>query len=171
MEELAGTTMGLGEFLRRSSELGRLEENLRRPDGGESPFAAVQDFLMEHLGNAQRDVTVTAAIDWLERRVGQGRISDLAHHIGLSQSALERRFRRTIGLPPKKVAAIVRLRAAIGSLSKHRDLAALAQEAGYFDQAHLSNEIRRATGVSPHRLRVSRNTSADAEFLQSLATR
>lgn len=74
---------------------------------------------------------------------------ELAQHIGLSQSALERRFRRTVGCSPKKFASVVRLRRAVELHSRGTNLTTVAQDAGYFDQSHFIRHFRDAVGVSP----------------------
>jgi AraC-like DNA-binding protein len=67
----------------------------------------------------------------------------------LSQSALERRFRKVVGLSPKKFAALVRLRHAVRLRAGGADFTAVAHGAGYFDQAHFINDFRRVTGSAP----------------------
>jgi methylphosphotriester-DNA--protein-cysteine methyltransferase len=56
-----------------------------------------------------------------------------------------------IGLPPKRVARVIRLQA----FSQHAETSSekkpteTALELGYFDQAHMSNEVARLAGASP----------------------
>ena len=70
--------------------------------------------------------------------------------MGLSQSALERRFRGIVGISPKEV----RLRGAAATRSATADErcglhCGGAYDAGYFDQAHFIHDFRRATGSAP----------------------
>lgn len=92
---------------------------------------------------------MAAAVAWLEQGPGAKRIDDLTRYIGLSQSALERRFRRVVGISPKKFASLVRLRRAVRLRAAGADFAAVALAAGYCDQAHFINDFRRATGRAP----------------------
>jgi AraC-like DNA-binding protein len=88
----------------------------------------------------------------MERSATRGRIGALANYTGLSQSALERRFRRVVGVSPKKFASILQLRRAVALLSDGKNHTEAALQAGYFDQAHFINAFHRATGTSPTRL-------------------
>ncbi len=59
-----------------------------------------------------------------------------------------RRFQDLVGLSPKRLQRIQRLQFAMTQVGK-RDLAAVALEAGYFDQPHFTREFREFTGQSP----------------------
>jgi AraC-like DNA-binding protein len=95
------------------------------------------------------DPLVAAAVDWLGRGTGRRRIGDLARYIGLSQSALERRFRRVIGTSPRRFLSIVRLQRATRLLENCASITAAAHAVGYFDQSHFIHDFRKATGPSP----------------------
>lgn len=83
----------------------------------------------------------------LRTRAGHG----LAEHFGVSERAIQRALHRTIGLGPKRVSRLVRLQevARVLSSSGARDLAMLAAELGYADQAHLQHDFRDVAGVAP----------------------
>jgi AraC-like DNA-binding protein len=69
---------------------------------------------------------------------------------------LERTFKCHIGLSPKQYINIIRFKFAqqlIASSYPERNLVDIAFECGYYDHAHLSNEIKRYTGVAPSKLR------------------
>jgi AraC-like DNA-binding protein len=81
---------------------------------------------------------------------GLVRIADLADEIGWSRRHFGERFRAETGLAPKQAARILRFERAGALLRRGRlDLAELAVECGYYDQAHLSNEWRTLAGCSP----------------------
>jgi AraC-like DNA-binding protein len=148
LEELTGTTTDLGNLL-DASEVSRLHDRLAHGPNHARRITLLEDFLFSRLHLSAPDPLVSAAVSWLERRPGSGRIDDLTRYIGLSQSALERRFRRTIGVSPKKYASLVRLRHAVRLQASGVDLTTVAQAAGYFDQSHFINDFRRATGTAP----------------------
>jgi AraC-like DNA-binding protein len=56
-----------------------------------------------------------------------------------------------VGVSPKMFARVARVRRAIAKarVAAHVDWAALAVEAGYYDQSHLAGEIRELTGRAP----------------------
>lgn len=69
--------------------------------------------------------------------------------------SLERDFKYHIGLSPKEFINIIRYKFAqhlILTSHPQRTLYDIAFECGYYDQAHLSNEIKKYTGVIPTNL-------------------
>jgi AraC-like DNA-binding protein len=79
------------------------------------------------------------------------RVGDLADRLGLSERGVQRLARRYIGLSP---AALIRRRRLQEAAERIRnesgaDLATLAVDLGYADQAHLTNEFTRVLGVTP----------------------
>jgi len=149
LEELSGTTRDLGTVLSRSDELDRLNDQVAAAPNHGQRVSRVEDFLLARLRDSAPDPLVTAAASWLEAGTHSRRIADLTRHIGLSQSALERRFRRVVGVSPKKYASLVRLKHAVRLRAGGAGFAELAQTAGYFDQSHFINHFRRVTGCAP----------------------
>lgn len=149
LEEFSGTTTDLAGILGRPEELDQLHEQLAEAQNHARRIKRLEDFLLARGRVAAPDPLVAAAVTWLEQGTGANRIDDLTRHIGLSQSALERRFRRVVGVAPKKFASIVRLRRAVRLRATGADFTAVAHAAGYFDQSHFINDFRRATGSAP----------------------
>jgi len=88
-------------------------------------------------------------------------IDSLAGHLGLSASQLRRRCLQTVGLSPKVLQRTLRFQgflalAQAGATASGRrgadGMAGLAVDTGYADQAHLSRECLRLTGLTPSRL-------------------
>lgn len=78
-------------------------------------------------------------------------IGDIADQLGLSHGHLDAEFTRVVGLPPRSLARLLRLRALLEQLDVSGDVrwGDLAVEYGWFDQAHLIRDFRRHTGVTP----------------------
>jgi len=78
-------------------------------------------------------------------------IPAVAAALGLSVRQLERRFRASVGLTPKAFARVARFDRAVRALGADpaQDLAALALDCGYADQAHFNHEFRALAGTSP----------------------
>ena len=78
------------------------------------------------------------------------RISRLAHAIRLSVRSVQDICQRALGVSPKWLIRCFRLQDALARLGIGSDvnLSALAQELGYFDQAHFTRDFKRVTGVS-----------------------
>lgn len=88
-------------------------------------------------------------------------VATVAEEVGLSASQLRRRCLHALGIGPKALQRTLRFqgflacaqRDATGRGRPHADgIAALAADAGYADQAHLSREVRRLTGLTPTEL-------------------
>ena len=88
-------------------------------------------------------------------------IGALAAHLAISASQLRRRFLDMVGVGPKALQQTLRFQgflalaqagAAAGGPRGERGMAALAADVGYADQAHLSRECLRLTGLKPREL-------------------
>ena len=75
------------------------------------------------------------------------RVATLAADLGFSERQLRRRFDATVGYGPKVLDRVLRLRRFMAADGD--DLAQAAFDAGYADQAHLSRECARLTGLTP----------------------
>jgi AraC-like DNA-binding protein len=96
---------------------------------------------------AQPDGLVRAAARALARpRV---RVAGVASELGVSERQLHRRVLAAVGYGPKMLARIARLRRLI--VLADEPLASRAYSAGYASQAHMSDEVRRLTGMTPVR--------------------
>jgi AraC-like DNA-binding protein len=85
----------------------------------------------------------------------QATVGRVARRLALSERQLERRFSVSIGYGPKTLQRILRFQRFIGELRRDRHgprLAAIAAETGYADQAHLTRESQRLSGLSPAQL-------------------
>lgn len=89
-----------------------------------------------------------AALRGSQGDVTVGSVAAAAH---ASVRTLERRFRRSSGRTVKDVAGAMRFEQVRNRLWTQPDspLAALAQEFGYTDQAHLSRDFKRYSGATP----------------------
>ncbi|MFI9323369.1 DUF6597 domain-containing transcriptional factor [Kitasatospora aureofaciens] len=81
------------------------------------------------------------------------RVDELARELGVSVRSLQRLFAEYVGASPKWVLRRARLHEAAERAANEGklDLAALAVELGYADQAHLTRDFTAAVGVSPAR--------------------
>ncbi len=79
------------------------------------------------------------------------RVEQVARMAATSTRSLQRLFAGYVGLSPKAVLARYRLQDAAASIDAGAvtDLAGLATELGWFDQAHFSRDFRSVVGVTP----------------------
>jgi AraC-like DNA-binding protein len=87
------------------------------------------------------------------------RTEDVAAKVGLSQRQFRRRCHDAAGYGPKTLQRVLRFRRFVRMVDASGDtldLAAAAAAAGYADQAHLTRECRRMSGMSPATLALVR---------------
>jgi AraC-like DNA-binding protein len=101
------------------------------------------------IGAEQR--LANAVVSHLTERVGSVSVGELTKRFGTSERGIQRALKGTIGHGPKWVSRWVRLQevARLLSVPEAPDLGTVAAEAGYVDQAHLSNDFRTAVGMTP----------------------
>jgi AraC-like DNA-binding protein len=142
LEDLIGT---------RTSEL---TERLAGADGREAEFLLLEGIVASTIADASPDPLVLAAT----RRLGfpGSRVDELADALGLSERQLRRRFHRAVGYGPKTLDRVLRFRRLVSQAQAvsdgEVDLARLAADLGYADQAHMSRDSVRLTGMPPARL-------------------
>jgi AraC-like DNA-binding protein len=80
-------------------------------------------------------------------------VGDVAASVQLSRRRLIEVFTSEVGMTPKRLSRAVRFqRACALARAGAPDWARLALACGYFDQAHLINDVRELTGTSPTQL-------------------
>ncbi|HEY5893925.1 MAG TPA: helix-turn-helix domain-containing protein [Chthoniobacterales bacterium] len=149
LDEFRNATVAMDGVLSRASELNRVHEQLAEAEHNVARIRAVEKFLLNRIGETRPDPLVSAAVSWIEKAEPTARIEDLVQHIGLSQSALERRFRRFVGTSPRKLASLVRLQRVLRLRSARADLTSIAYDAGYCDQSHFIKDFKRFAGLAP----------------------
>lgn len=77
------------------------------------------------------------------------RVADLAAAFELTERTLQRLTARWLGLSPKWLLQRRRVQEAAERLRTPADLATVAAELGYTDQAHFTRDWRRVTGMTP----------------------
>ncbi|HEY1841771.1 MAG TPA: helix-turn-helix domain-containing protein [Mycobacterium sp.] len=121
-------------------------------------------FIAEYLVDAwvSRDHTrvrpeVVHAWELLQLSRGRATVSAVAEQVGVTSRHLTTLFHQEVGRSPKTVAMLMRFEHATVRISDSVrrcatvDLAAVAADAGYSDQAHLTREFARFAGVPPWR--------------------
>ncbi|WUK74998.1 helix-turn-helix domain-containing protein [Kribbella sp. NBC_00359] len=159
LDDLVDQRLGLAELWRSSAD--RLVEAIALAG---TPERALR-FLQVHL---LQEFRPTVCVDPLVGEAVQAlmpwhsvNIDSLATHLALSASQLRRRCLQAVGMSPKVLQRTLRFQgflalAQAGATPTGRrgadGMAGLAVDAGYADQAHLSRECLRLTGVTPRQL-------------------
>ncbi len=136
---------------RRARELsGRLAE----ANGETEAFEHLEGLVAAQLGEGEPDPLVLAAT----RRLGfpDSRVDWLADALGISDRQLRRRFHRAVGYGPKTLDRVLRFRRLVAQAralsAGEADLARVAADLGYADQAHMTRDCLRLSGLSPSAL-------------------
>jgi AraC-like DNA-binding protein len=149
LDSLFNTTTAIDNVIRRAPEFGLLNAQLAAAKNHAQRVQVAERFFLQRAHNNSRDPFVSSAIAWIEQTQATIRIEELAQRVGLSQSALERRFRRSVGTSPKQFASISRLKNAFRLWARGHDFTSIAYSAGYSDQSHFINDFKRVTGLAP----------------------
>lgn len=99
---------------------------------------------------AEPHAVARMAIQSLRASRGVASLDEMAAEIGVSRRTLHRQVMQASGLAPKQLARIFRAQHGVRlARSRDTDLATLAAELGFADQAHMTREFRALTGVTP----------------------
>ena len=100
--------------------------------------------------SAPPDPLVRAAVARL--RAPQLGVAALARELCVSERQLRRRFEAAVGYGPKRLARVLRLGRALAAADAGEELARVAADAGYADQAHFTHDCRSLAGLAPSAL-------------------
>lgn len=90
-------------------------------------------------------------VNLINKHHGIIKMHQLVEQTQLSERKLQRDFRTALGLSPKEYCKIVRFNHLLNYISSHEKVNWLDMvlKFGYYDQAHLINEFKNATHISP----------------------
>jgi AraC-like DNA-binding protein len=125
-----------------------------RPITPERCIDVLERFLLQRLAGVSLHSVVTAALHEIEREHGCVRATDVAARCHVSPRHLHRLMRDWVGYGPKCYANIIRFQSTLHEMEHvpPPTAAALASGNGYFDQAHLTQDLSRFAGATPGRL-------------------
>jgi AraC-like DNA-binding protein len=150
--EVLDVHVRLEELLGRQA--GELAERLGESEDDEQAFGALEQAIGSRIERESPDPLVLAAT----RRLGfpGSRVDQLAGSLGISDRQLRRRFHQAVGYGPKTLDRVLRFRrlvAQAGAVAAgETDLARVAADLGYADQAHMNRDCLRLSGLSPSAL-------------------
>ena len=149
-DDLVGSTIGVNDL---SPRLSRVLNGVRdRTSSVHEAAQIVQQCLETCVDSSRVDRRVRAAVGYIGSTRGLVTVEDLARRVGLTARHLERRFKQTVGVSPKRLARITRFQRALRKLEtldspqRGTDTAALC---GYADQAHFIRDFRELAGCPP----------------------
>lgn len=148
LDQLLNRMISMDCLLRRS-QLNEVQEQLMETGDLTCRTHVLERFLLAQLRTQAPDPVTEAAVTGIQRRHGTLRIEKLAPVMGLSLSALERRFRKNVGTSPRRFASIVRMRYVLRLRKTGENLTETAYRAGYCDQPHFIKDFKNFTGSAP----------------------
>ena len=135
------------------AEAGRLRAALLGDADAEARLDRLERHLAEHHDAGVKGLSrCERAVALLEEDPRRS-VADLAAELAVSHGHLDREFTRVVGLTPRRLTGVLRMRRLLSSIDVHGpiDWADRAAELGWFDQAHLIRDFKRYTGVTPSR--------------------
>ena len=109
--------------------------------------------MLAQLKNRKTDKLITEAVKLIYESKGNIRIKELNEKLFISQSPLEKRFRKVVGTSPKKFASIIRFNAVLEDISTTKSLSEICYENHFFDQAHFIKDFKQFTGETPEKFK------------------
>lgn len=93
---------------------------------------------------------------WIDvwRRGGQDAAAGELDADSVAQMKFERMFHRQVGMTVRQFSRLARFHAFLRRLEGGEKISTLAQDIGYYDQAHLTRECRDFAGIPPRQLHV-----------------
>jgi AraC-like DNA-binding protein len=149
---LTGRTVTLDEA--RGIDGQRAERQVLAQRSVDGMIAAAEELLsplVDGLAPDPRAALAEAAVQAAAAENGPVSVAALSEAVGLSERAMQRLFSEYVGVPPKWVVQRFRLQEAMWRLAAPAmpDIAELAAELGFFDQAHLTRQFTALVGTSP----------------------
>jgi AraC-like DNA-binding protein len=120
-------------------------------DGHRAAIGVVEGALLGLGEPDEEGLLVNRIVAFVEEHGEVQRVSQVCEEFGIGERALQRLTARRIGLSPKWLVQRRRLHEAAERLRAHErvDLAAVAADLGYADQAHFTRDFRTVTGLTP----------------------
>jgi AraC-like DNA-binding protein len=107
-------------------------------------------FFLSHMGEVYQTKTIMGMVGEIIDNNGFLHVKELSLAEYYSERHLNRLFNRHIGMNIKLFSRIVRINNTIGQLQNSKsNVTLLAQQAGFYDQAHFINDFKTLCGVSP----------------------
>ncbi|MDF2380546.1 AraC family transcriptional regulator [Nostoc ellipsosporum NOK] len=112
----------------------------------------VNDFFIRRL--QVTNGLIKPVIDAIHQHQGRANIHEVARKHFITVRQLERKFKQQVGLSPKEYSRIIRFQSALSKIKSAGDssLQDIAFDCGYYDHSHLTNDVKRISGLTPSQL-------------------
>ena len=149
MHWLSNCTVELEDVL--GADARRLVERLADEPNPDARLDVLETSLASRIeAGPSPESEVAWAVGRLAETDGSVRIASLSEELGWSRKRLIARFREQVGLPPKRLARLLRFHRVVRTLERDEArLAEVAYACGFADQSHLDREFRSFAGTTP----------------------
>ncbi len=152
MEEIADCVVDAD--LVWGTDFGDLRELLLDEKDVRCRFVMVEEFLLRKFASKLTvNPCISFAVTEMTARPDQLSIAEMNKKIGYSQKHFTDLFRRSIGVTPKSYLKIMRFQKAVRTIDAADSIEwdTIAQECGFYDQAHFINDFKHFSGFTPDR--------------------
>lgn len=151
MASLTNTSMPLMKFL-GTDESCELMSRLKANQEDEQQIQVLNDFFSARIPNVnERTTQLRRILEYIHDQKGDVSVSELEDLGNYQRKTLERHFKTMVGISPKAYCQIYRFRCLINLIQSRPGIswARLSEEAGFYDQSHMSRYVKDYLKVSP----------------------
>jgi AraC-like DNA-binding protein len=134
------------------SDFGDIREQMLSTRNIPARFRMMENFLVSKFGSKMEvNPCVEFAIREMSERPDALNIAIMNNKIGYSQKHFTEMFRKSVGVNPKSYLKIMRFQKAVKTIDGTTDIdwGTIAQECGFYDQAHFINDFKHFSGFTP----------------------
>ncbi|RBL92384.1 helix-turn-helix domain-containing protein [Chitinophaga flava] len=112
-------------------------------------YAYLNKYFLDRKGSINQPLQ--AVLNDIHISKGNVSIREISKRNFTTVRQLERIFKTHVGLTPKEYVKIIRFQSVLSMMNniRKKSLSDIAFECGFYDQAHLTNEVKRHTGLTP----------------------
>jgi AraC-like DNA-binding protein len=150
LHEVMGKNLSLADWIGNAGL--EVEERISLARDHRERISVLEAFLLGRLSAPKPEqIQLTRVVKLLELSEGKIPLYKLADVACLSERQFERHFAGWVGASPTHFRRILRINKAISLADKNHysNLAALAVDAGYYDQSHFIHDFRDMIGITP----------------------
>ncbi|MCT4221549.1 helix-turn-helix transcriptional regulator [Elizabethkingia anophelis] len=150
IKEMENTAVSLEKLFGKDGQ--EIEQQIINANSTSERIKLIEKFLLDKLTDLETvDRIVRSTVECIMTANGQLSVDELSRHSKVNRRQLLRKFSSAIGLSPKQLSRTIRLQAALKMLMSDQfsNLANLAYENEYYDQAHFIKEFKEFTGSTP----------------------
>jgi AraC-like DNA-binding protein len=147
-DELTDRSVDMKTLCGKDGEI--LEEKIMLASDNDQRIEIVTNFLEARLKNVRTEFTgLCSSIKKISDAYQPTSVNTLASNTFLSVRQFERRFKEFSGFSPKRFLRIARFNSLLNKPFRRKNLAHIAFESGYYDEAHFNHEFKLFSGVNP----------------------